>query len=452
MDRRIQLLWKLAEAFGVRRPVRDKTYPKDPNPEHWKTINGSHVHMDKNGNYDGGAGGKFNGRHHYGPNWRQKAALMNRLTAALHKGIKPQKVAPKATNQGNNGGKSRNGAIINTGQEKKEKERQEKEKKLTSSIKASRSAMAKELNREKMAEEDYKKLADKYIQLLSAFPRTPYDVLKKCKDEREQAFLEWNKARLKADKISNTVQKQQEELEEVKFDSPENKRETVQFSGDELKSTIWQSITHSLDSIGVARKTIQKLPFKLTEEEIISRLSGGDLTKGSCSSLSYAYIANKMGLDVIDYRGGDSRYFFARGLNIWHINGLTATGGKKIFVRKEAPDCAKEIMKIKEGHEYRLVTGSHAAIIRKVNGKLQYLELQAPVYRYNGWKDFGSKKSEIVSKLAKRFGAKKTVPGSGVMSLIDIEEFKDNVEFYNLMEYINNDKSKQKKGNGGNVR
>ena len=185
MDRRIQLLWKLAEAFGVRRPVRDKTYPKDPNPEHWKTINGSHVHMDKNGNYDGGAGGKFNGRHHYGPNWKQKAALMNRLTAALHKGIKPQKVAPKATNLGNNGGKSQNGAIINTGQEKKEKERQEKEKKLTSSIKASRSAMAKELNREKMAEEDYKKLADKYIQLLSAFPRTPYDVLKKCKDERE---------------------------------------------------------------------------------------------------------------------------------------------------------------------------------------------------------------------------------------------------------------------------
>ena len=109
-------------------------------------------------------------------------------------------------------------------------------------------------------------------------------------------------------------------------------------------------------------------------------------------------------------------------------------------------------MKIKEGHEYRLATGSHAAIIRKVNGKLQYLELQAPVYRYNGWTDFGSKKSEIVSKLVKRFGAKKTVPGSGTMSLIDIEEFKDNPEFYNLMAYINNDKSKQKKGNGGNVR
>ena len=124
MNWRVKALWKLAEAFGIRRPARDKAYPKDPDPEHWKTINGSHVHMDKNGNYDGGAGGKFNGRHHYGPNWRQKAALMNRLTAALHKGIKPQNVVPKATNQGNNGGKSRNGAIINTGKGQNPKPRE----------------------------------------------------------------------------------------------------------------------------------------------------------------------------------------------------------------------------------------------------------------------------------------------------------------------------------------
>lgn len=76
MDRRIQLLWKLAEAFGARRPVRDKTYPKDTNPEHWRTINGAHVHIDKSGNYDGGAGGKFNGRHHYGPDWSEKTRAM----------------------------------------------------------------------------------------------------------------------------------------------------------------------------------------------------------------------------------------------------------------------------------------------------------------------------------------------------------------------------------------
>ncbi len=45
---------------------------KDNNPEHWKTINGAHVHVDENGNYDGGAGGTFNGNHHYGPGYKPK--------------------------------------------------------------------------------------------------------------------------------------------------------------------------------------------------------------------------------------------------------------------------------------------------------------------------------------------------------------------------------------------
>lgn len=36
----------------------DKTYPKDPNPENWRTINHAKVHL-SNGKIDGGAGGKF---------------------------------------------------------------------------------------------------------------------------------------------------------------------------------------------------------------------------------------------------------------------------------------------------------------------------------------------------------------------------------------------------------
>ena len=39
----------------------DASYPKDPNPENWRTINGSHVHLE-NGKIDGGAGGKFHGK------------------------------------------------------------------------------------------------------------------------------------------------------------------------------------------------------------------------------------------------------------------------------------------------------------------------------------------------------------------------------------------------------
>ena len=36
-------------------------YEPDSNPENWRTINGAHVHIDNEGNIDGGAGGKFNG-------------------------------------------------------------------------------------------------------------------------------------------------------------------------------------------------------------------------------------------------------------------------------------------------------------------------------------------------------------------------------------------------------
>ena len=105
---RLQCLIRLARALD---------YNRDPDPEHWKTINGAKVHLDKNGNYDGGAGGKFTGRHHYGPGWKQKTALMNKLTSALRSGVTQkqaqgnqagnspsQNVASKATSNGGGNG------------------------------------------------------------------------------------------------------------------------------------------------------------------------------------------------------------------------------------------------------------------------------------------------------------------------------------------------------------
>ena len=53
----MKLLLKLADTFR-----RALDYEKDLNHEHWGTINGAHVHKDKNGNIDGGAGGALNGR------------------------------------------------------------------------------------------------------------------------------------------------------------------------------------------------------------------------------------------------------------------------------------------------------------------------------------------------------------------------------------------------------
>lgn len=42
--------------------TQDNEYTKDPDPDNWKTIKGEKVHIDENGNIDGGAGGKFVGR------------------------------------------------------------------------------------------------------------------------------------------------------------------------------------------------------------------------------------------------------------------------------------------------------------------------------------------------------------------------------------------------------
>ncbi len=46
-------------------------YEKDPNPEHWRTISGAKVHLDQNGEIDGGAGGKFTGNYWDGKKGQQ---------------------------------------------------------------------------------------------------------------------------------------------------------------------------------------------------------------------------------------------------------------------------------------------------------------------------------------------------------------------------------------------
>lgn len=68
----VRKLLKLARALD---------WAKDPDPSHWKTINGAKVHLDANGNYDGGAGGRFNGKHHYGPGYKERQSTPKRRPA-----------------------------------------------------------------------------------------------------------------------------------------------------------------------------------------------------------------------------------------------------------------------------------------------------------------------------------------------------------------------------------
>ena len=191
---------------------------------------------------------------------------------------------------------------------------------------------------------------------------------------------------------------------------------------------------------------VRKLQKELTTEQIIKKLGGGDQTKGSCSSLAFAYIGNRNGYYVLDLRGGISTEIFATTRNIVEIANLDGIESKVI---KRANDykAVKELLTfVEEKKEYYLETGKHAAIIRRGNRGFEYLELQSETE--NGFKKLDS------SVLKTRFGCQTSYSVSGTKFeksnvLIDVDSCKNSEEFKNLLGYINTAKDKQNKGEGG---
>lgn len=194
---------------------------------------------------------------------------------------------------------------------------------------------------------------------------------------------------------------------------------------------------------GISSNPIKKSRNKLTEEQIIEAVGGGDKTKGSCSSVAFAYIGNKAGYTVLDFRGGKSRVFFSR---LDRINMIGSLPGVEMHVAKNINDfkAAKELLeKAENGKEYYLATGRHAAIVRKNDNLVEYLELQSKIA--NGFKPFDD------TVLKKRFKAKKSHTFRGrkydVESyLIDVNSLKDNPEFHNILSFLNTAESQQMKG------
>ena len=191
---------------------------------------------------------------------------------------------------------------------------------------------------------------------------------------------------------------------------------------------------------------VRKLQKELTTEEIIKKLGGGDQTKGSCSSLAFAYIGNRNGYDVLDFRGGISTEIFATTRNIVEIANLDGIESK-VIKRVNDYKAVKELLTfVEEKKEYYLETGKHAAIIRRGNRGFEYLELQSETE--NGFKKLDS------SVLKTRFGCQTSYSVSGTKFeksnvLIDVDSCKNSEEFKNLLGYINTAKDKQNKGEGG---
>lgn len=188
----------------------------------------------------------------------------------------------------------------------------------------------------------------------------------------------------------------------------------------------------------------------LSESEIISALAGGDRTSGSCASVGLAYIGQKQGWNVLDFRDGESRRFFASSYN---LRTLSMADGLKVLRAEGASSITvgNRLLKMCEnGKEYYLSVGRHAAIVRKTDdGILQYLELQSS--SRSGWINFNGNPRYT---LKNRFGCSQTSGSSekyDFMIDLDDSDFETD-DFKSLLGYINTAENEQRKGSNGTIK
>jgi hypothetical protein len=199
---------------------------------------------------------------------------------------------------------------------------------------------------------------------------------------------------------------------------------------------------------GVEYREVAMHDAPLSEEGIIDALGGGDLTRGSCASLGLAYIGQKGGMNVLDFRDGKSRNFFSTTVNLETISKLP--GVKTITEKaKSAVTAGKKLLThVEAGKEYYFVSGKHAAIVRKTDdAELQYLELQSA--KRNGWTNFDKNPRYTLSS---RFGDYR-LGGFDVESfMIEVDSIKDSDDLRYLLGYINTAEGEQRKGKYGTIK
>lgn len=212
----------------------------------------------------------------------------------------------------------------------------------------------------------------------------------------------------------------------------------------------YNKLLATLQKRSVDYKAVEKHKKPLSKEAIINALSGGDRTRGSCASVGLAYIGQKQGYNVLDFRDGASREVFSSGL---YLNDLARMNGIKALRANGASAITVGNRLLKQcevGKEYYLVAGRHAAIVRKTeSGGYQYLELQSATR--SGWRDFDGNPRYT---LQHRFGCTSTSSGSAYYDfMIDIDEsdFASD-DFRTLLGYINTAENEQRKGQNGTIK
>ena len=204
----------------------------------------------------------------------------------------------------------------------------------------------------------------------------------------------------------------------------------------------WKRIEERIKKRKIDALAVDRLKEPLSEDDIVSKISGGDLTKGSCSSLALTYAGNKRGLNVRDFRGGESQEFFSEIREIRKIARASRGIETKDFNGYKAAEAA--LKKMKSSKEYYFTAGSHAAIVRKAEGGgYEYLELQSPNAEHNGFHKLTK------TELKERFGVETRRMSYGHKFelnsfLIDIEEMDEDA-LSSILRYINTEESKQRR-------
>ena len=226
----------------------------------------------------------------------------------------------------------------------------------------------------------------------------------------------------------------------------QNEIKEVERKWNESQNGKLETISNDCKTQGIDYRDVEMHKEKLSADDIIKHISGGDTTTGSCSSMAFTFAANMGGMDVLDYRGGKSCDFFSSTTNICSI--AEQVGG---IVNKNYNDFtnAKQLLATTSiGKYYYFTCGKHAAIVRKTEKGYEYLELQSPSAERNGWHEL------TTERLKNRFGAQKshTIYGSRYETkecIIDIDLLIKDAGFRKMMGYINTASGNQKKGAHG---
>ena len=213
----------------------------------------------------------------------------------------------------------------------------------------------------------------------------------------------------------------------------------------------------ALEKSSIENRPIKKRETSMTENDIIRFVAGGDETVGSCASAALAYVGDKAGFEVRDFRDGDSRKFFSLVMNNKEV--LKIGKGYREEADFNEKDAAVRLLNsMEEGKQYVLGTGRHMSVVKKEKGDFMYFELQSSGHdgTTNGWhsmkKRYGTVKKALTGRFGcvsrgkfAKFGVKQTA------RMVDIDALGKSKEFQKILGYLNTAEGKEKKGVSGHI-